>query len=175
MSAILSIFSVSGESSHCYLFQIFHDLILINMSQPAVTNFFSQSKRATRSSKAAKVLDTPQVTVENEAPTKRTTRKPNSKVEKVIVIEKTDAQPTPENEKQILKEVPPVNKEPLKEENREVNANTETVKDDVKSDAKAAPKRGRKKVAKEVELSSARRVSLSCEEKQNQLPEGDGS
>ena len=154
MSAILSISSVSGESSHCYLFQIFHDLILINMSQPALTNFFSQSKRATRSSKAAKVLDTQQVTVENEAPTKRTTRKPNSKVEKVIVIEKTDAQPKPETEKQILKEVPPVIKEPLKEkeENREVNANTETVKDDVKSDAKAAPKRGRKK-AKEVESS----------------------
>ena len=121
------------------------------MSQPALTNFFSQSKRATRSSKAAKNVDIP--TVENEAPSKRATRRPNSKIEKVIVIEKTEAQPITEKNTPILKEVP-VNKEPLKEvEIQEVNANTDAVKDEAKSEAKAAPKRGRKKVIKEAELS----------------------
>ena len=126
------------------------------MSQPALTNFFSQSKRATRSSKAAKNIEVPQESVENEAPSKRATRRPNSKVEKVIVIEKTEAQSKPEKETPILKEVP-VKKEPLKEkkESQEVNAvkeNTDAVKDDVKA-VKAAPKRGRKKIIKEVESS----------------------
>ena len=108
------------------------------MSQPALTNFFSQSKRATRSSKAAKNVDIPQGTVENEAPSKRATRRPNSKVEKVIVIENTEAQSNPEKEPPILKEVS-VNKEPLKEEeSREVNANTAAVKDeDIKSESHA--------------------------------------
>ena len=151
LPATKSIISVSAESPHRYLFQIFNDLI--NMSQPALTNFFSQPKRATRSSKAAKILDIPQGTVENEAPSKRATRRPNSKVEKVIVIEKTEAQSKPEKETPILKEVI-VNKESLKEEeSREVNANTKGVKDDVQSEAKAAPRRGRKKVIKDVEPS----------------------
>ena len=120
------------------------------MSQPALTNFFSQSKRATRSSKAAKVGDLPQVTVENDAPSKRATRKQNNKVEKVIVPEKV--QPKPEEETPILKEVS-TNKDVLKNVSSEVNANVEAVKEDAKSESKTAPKRGRKKVIREVEES----------------------
>ena len=118
------------------------------MSQPTVANFFSQSKRATRSSKAVKSLDSPQVTAENDPPSKRATRKPNNKVEKVVVNEKAEEiQLKVAEEVPILKEISS-NKEKLKNGSVEVNA---TVVEEVKIEAKTVAKRGRKKVIREVE------------------------
>ena len=119
------------------------------MSQPTVANFFSQSKRATRSSKAVKSLEIPQVSVENDPPSKRATRKPNNKVEKVVVTEKTvEVQAKLAEEGPILKEISS-NKDKSKNESVEVNATV--VDEDAKVEAQTRPKRGRKKVIREVE------------------------
>ena len=133
-----------SSNSDCFIADKFK---CVNMSQPALSNFFAQSKRATRSSKAGKSLDIPQVTVENDAPTKRATRKPNNNVEKVIVTNKAEQiQPKPEEQTPILKEI-----STNKDDNGEVKASDGAGAEDVKIEAKPAAKRGRKKVIREVD------------------------
>merc|ERR1712242_497002 len=145
------------------------------MSQPALTSFFSQTKRATRS-RAPKVLDAPS---EVPPPTKRSTRAKNTKKD----VEITQESPAPaivkpkeslkvDEEANVLKEIKPsdVNKKNEAENNDNVAEKTSrTVKvgqkandsknrksDEIEKSEKKnieedmpKPKRVRKKVVKE--------------------------
>jgi len=115
------------------------------MSQPALTNFFNQTKRATRSSRSGKVLDVP---VEAPPP-KRSTRGAKKLSESENEKNTQIASVKPKNvvldeEANILKEIPE-NHPPSKVESDPKE------KESVAEEVKEKPKRGRKKVVKEIE------------------------
>ena len=116
------------------------------MSQPALTSFFGQTKRATRS-RGAKVLDAPAV---DPPPTKRSTRTNKTKKEVEIstepstpvIVKPTETVKIDKEANNILKEIK------VNETNKKKEAeNNEPEKSE--EEAKPQPKRGRKKVLKE--------------------------
>ena len=115
------------------------------MSQPALTNFFNQTKRATRNTRSGKVLDVP---VE-APPTKRSTRggKKLSESENDNITQIVAEKPSNivlDEEANILKEIPENHPPPKVESEAKEIVN-------VPAEIKEKPKRGRKKVVKEIE------------------------
>jgi len=115
------------------------------MSQPALTNFFNQTKRATRNTRSGKVLDVP---VE-APPTKRSTRgakklseSENDKITQIVAEKPSNV--VLDEEANILKEIPENHPPPKVESEAKEIVN-------VPAEIKEKPKRGRKKVVKEIE------------------------
>jgi len=114
------------------------------MSQPALTNFFNQTKRATRNTRSGKVLDVP---VE-APPTKRSTRgakklseSENDKITQIVAEKPSHV--VLDEEANILKEIPENHPPKVESEAKEIV--------NVPAEIKEKPKRGRKKVVKEIE------------------------
>jgi len=115
------------------------------MSQPALTNFFNQTKRATRNTRSGKVLDVP---VE-APPTKRSTRggkklseSENDKITQIVAEKPSNV--VLDEEANILKEIPENHPPPKVESEAKEIVN-------VPAEIKEKPKRGRKKIVKEIE------------------------
>ena len=115
------------------------------MSQPALTNFFNQTKRATRNTRSGKVLDVPA----EAPPTKRSTRgakklseSENDKITQIVAEKPSNV--VLDEEANILKEIPENHPTPKVESEAKEIVN-------VPAEIKEKPKRGRKKVVKEIE------------------------